>query len=128
MSLIKQLIPKAFKFTPASAEQDWGHVNDLVHGSWMGDKYKDDNNSAVFSCLMAIATAYPEPPLIVFKKRGDGQKRTQVDSPLQGLLDSPTPEGALTMEDILFWTAWAKHVDGNAYWLKIRSGNAETGK
>ena len=128
MSLIKQLIPKALKFTPASAEQDWGHVNDLAYGTW--NEPKNSNvNSAVFSCLMAIATAYPEPPLVVFKKRADGQRRTNVTStdPLQTLLDSPTPEGELTMEDMLFWTAWAKHVDGNAYWVKVRSGNAETG-
>lgn len=125
MSLIKQLIPLSHKFTPASAETDWGHVNDLVYGTW--NEPTKDTNSAVFSCLMAIATAYPEPPLKVFKMRGDGQRRDQVDSPLQKLLDSPTPEGELTMEDMLFWTAWAKHVDGNAYWVKVRSGNAETG-
>jgi HK97 family phage portal protein len=128
MSLIKQLIPKYRKFTPASAEQDWGHINDLVYGNWES-KDTSDTNSAVFSCLMAIATAYPEPPLVVYKKRGDGERRTHVGSTdsLQKLLDSPTPEGELTMEDMLFWTAWAKHVDGNAYWVKVRSGNAETG-
>ena len=102
------------------------HVNDLVHGTW-NESTTSETNSAVFSCLMAIATAYPEPPLVVYKKRGDGQRREQTDSPLQDLLDSPTPNGELTMEDMLFWTAWAKHVDGNAYWIKVRSGNAETG-
>jgi len=126
MSLIKQLIPLSYKFTPASAETDWERVNNLVYGTW-NDPKSSDTNSALFSCLMAIATAYPEPPLTVFKKRGDGQRRTQENSPLQDLLHSPTPEGELTMEDMLFWTAWAKHVDGNAYWIKVRSGNAETG-
>jgi hypothetical protein len=60
MSLIKQLIPLFYKFTPASAEQDWTHVNDLVYGTW-NKTDTSDTNSAVFSCLMAIATAYPEP-------------------------------------------------------------------
>lgn len=130
MSLIKQLLPQFTKFTPASADVNWERVNSLAYGTW-NESNTTDTNSAVFSCLMAIASSYPEPPLTVYKTLGNGQKRAAKKSGegggLQDLLDSPTPNGELTMEDILFWTAWAKHVDGNAYWLKLRSGNAETG-
>lgn len=127
MSLIKQLIPRlALKFTPASSEVNWTRVETLVHGPGAGDD-KRSSNSAVFSVLNAIATAYPEPPLLVYKKKADGKSEKLPDHPLQALLDMPTPNGELSFEEIQFWTAWALHIDGNAYWLKIRSGNAESG-
>lgn len=129
MSLIKQLIPSrsAVKFTPASSEVDWTRVETLVHGPGAGED-KRTINSAVFACLMAIATSYPEPPLVVrrgYKSSGSVDARS--DSPLQKLLDKPTPNGELSIQELLFWTAWAKHIDGNAYWLKVRSGDERTG-
>lgn len=127
MSLIKQLFPAERKFTPASAEVNWQRVETLVHGPGAGETNRNDANSAVFACLMAIANAYPEPPLTVYQTNKKGKAKKLADSPLQSLLDSPTPDGALTVDEILFWTAWAKHADGNAYWLKVRSGDAETG-
>lgn len=126
MSLIKQLIPRQLKFTPASSEVNWTRVNTLVHGPGAGEDHRSEN-SAVFACLMAIASAYPEPPLRVFKRTADGKSEKMENSPLQDLLDSPTPNGELSQEEINFWTAWALHIDGNAYWLKVRSGDAETG-
>ncbi len=127
MSLIKQLIPQAFKFTPASADVNWTRIETLVHGPGASGAPVRDTNSAVFACLMAIATAYPEPPLTVYRKSSSGIEKKLVDHPLQAILDTPTPNGELSMDEILFWTAWAKHVDGNAYWVKVRSGNAENG-
>ena len=124
MSLIKQLTN--LKFTPASSEVNWQRVETLVHGPGAGEDSRT-TNSAVFACLMVIATSYPEPPLTVFRKVEDDQQEKVPDHPLQELLEFPTPEGELSMDELLFWTAWAKHVDGNAYWLKVRSGNAETG-
>ena len=125
MSLIKQLIPTGLKFTPVS-DINWTRIETLVHGPGADRKNADDENSAVFSCLMAIALSYPEPPLQVVRKAG-GKVTALPDSPLQLLLDQPTPNNELSIDEIRFWTAWAKHVDGNAYWLKIRSGNALTG-
>ena len=128
LALAAALTPREFKFSPASQEVNWTRVETLVHGPGAGAKpTADDSNSAIFACLMAIATAYPEPPLRVYKERADGQLRKQVESPLQALLDKPTPNGELTTEELLFWTAWAKHVDGNAYWLKVRSGDELNG-
>ncbi|KKW13392.1 MAG: Phage portal protein, HK97 family [Candidatus Gottesmanbacteria bacterium GW2011_GWB1_49_7] len=126
MSLIKQLATRALKFTPATAEVNWERIETLVHGPGAGYD-KRTINSAVFACLMAVATAYPEPPLVVMQKDPDGNDEHLEEHPLQDLLTYPTPDGELTMEELLFWTAWAKHVDGNAYWLKVRSGNALTG-
>lgn len=121
--------PQEEKFTPADASADWPHVNVLVHGPGAPGWEKTgegDANSAVFACLMAIATAYPEPPLTVYRKRA-GREYSISDHPLQKFLDMPTPGGALSLEDIWFWTAWAKHTDGNAYLLKRRAGDATRG-
>lgn len=124
--LMKQLIPGELKFTPASAEVNWTRINALVHGPGAGEEHTSVN-SVVFACLMAIATAYPEPPLLVYRKKSDGKAEKLPDQPLQDLLDNPTPNGELSIDEIMFWTAWARNVDGNAYWLKVRSGNAQTG-
>jgi HK97 family phage portal protein len=124
MSLIKQLTN--LKFTPASSEVNWQRIETLVHGPGAGED-TETANSAVFACLMVIATSYPEPPLTVFRNLEEGQNEKIPDHPLQELLEYPTPNGELSMDELLFWTAWAKHVDGNAYWFKVRSGNAEIG-
>lgn len=100
----------------------------LVHGpgaSEPTDWQRGDGNSAVFSCLMALAMAYIEPPMRVFKAMRDGQPKVVPASPIQTLLDNPNPAFSLT--EILFWIAWAKHADGNAYLRKIRSGGETTG-
>jgi HK97 family phage portal protein len=128
MSLIKQLFPTLSKkgFSPINPEVDWRYVNSLVYGAEPA-RDLDEYNSAVFACLMTIASAYPEPPLCVYQKDDKDNKEKMLDSPIQALLDNPTPNNELTMEEMLFWMAWAKHIDGNAYWMKMRSGNAETG-
>jgi HK97 family phage portal protein len=124
MSLIKKLTN--LKFNSASSEVNWQRIETLVHRPGAGEDRRTVN-SAVFACLMVISTSYPEPPLTVFRKVDDAQQEKIPDHPLQELLEFPTPEGELSMDELLFWTAWAKHVDGNAYWIKVRSGNAETG-
>jgi len=126
MSLIKQLIPRQLKFTPASSEVNWTRVETLVHGPGAGVD-TSSLNSAVFACLMTVASSYPEPPLCVYRKTSQGKSEKIEDHPLQILIDAPTPNGELSTEEIQFWTAWALHVDGNAYWLKVRSGDALTG-
>src|SRR5262249_53927078 len=47
------------------------------------------------------------------------------DAPLQSLLQKPNP--AHSNLEAWFWTCWAKHLDGNAYLRKIRSGNSTAG-
>ena len=122
MSLIKSLIPSQRKFNPASSEVNWTRIETLVHGPGAGAPHGGDINSAVFACLMALASAYPEPPLKVLRKISTGKHEDLPDSPLQSLLDRPTPNGELSMDEIRFWISWAKHVDGNAYWLVAGQG------
>lgn len=102
----------------------------LVHGPGATDAYDAawgkgrDGNSAVFACLMALSLAHIEPPLRVFR-RGVDRPDWLMDSPLQQFLDNPNP--VHDELEIRFWTQWARHLDGNAYLRKIRSGNELTG-
>ncbi len=116
-----------FGFTPSSAQVDWQYVNHLVYTAdpalYRG-LASGDFNSAVFACLSALATGSIEPPLKVFRKDRKG-KLNPIDAPLQEFLDDPNPW--LEMDELRFWIAWNKHLDGNAYLLKERSGNALTG-
>lgn len=125
MRLMKSLFNIEKKFTPSS-EVNWTRVETLVHGPGASHS-SNDINSAVFACLYAIASAYPEPPLVVKRRMRNGQTKLLPEHPLQALLDRPTPNNELSLEEMLFWLAWAKHADGNAYWLKVRSGDPLTG-
>lgn len=115
------------KFSPSS-DMNWTKIEALVHGPGASGSTSEggDSNSAVFACLMAIALSYPEPTIGVYRRRA-GREYLIPEHPLSRLLEKPTPNGEFSMEDLWFWKAWVSHIDGNAYWLKVRSGNAETG-
>jgi HK97 family phage portal protein len=83
-----------------------------------------DGNSAVFACLQAIAVAVAEPPLRVYRV-APGERIEQERTPLGDLLDRPNPH--MTTDVLLSYTAVSLHVEGNAYWRKLRAGNPETG-
>lgn len=103
----------------------------LVHGPGATDMLNaaygrgSDANSAVFACLSAICTQFPEAPLRIYRDDGQGKRTELADAPIRKLLDRPNP--AMTGPVLWHWTQWAKHVHGNAYWRKIRSGNDLTG-
>jgi HK97 family phage portal protein len=102
-------------------------VSPLVHGPGTTDQLygqRGDGNSAVYACLSAIATALAEPPLRVYRTQaGD---RTELDeTPLGSLLERPNPH--MTLSALLAYLSNCLHVDGNAYWRKMRAGNPETG-
>jgi HK97 family phage portal protein len=99
----------------------------LVHGPGASEteQWRNDGNSAVFPCLMAVSAAYIEPPIKVWQKDADGTREWLSTHPMQQLLDEPHPE--LTALELAFWTSWARHCDGNAYLRKFRAGNDLTG-
>lgn len=101
-------------------------VNTLVHGPGARDLLtsKGDGNSAVYACLQAIATALAEPPLRAYSDRG-GERVQQDGTPFGALLARPNPH--LTMAQLLGYLSNCLHIDGNAYWRKLRAGNALTG-
>lgn len=120
-------VPLESKFSPASAAVNWQQVQSLIYTLQRSPDYESggDGNSAVFACLMALSVGSIEPPLSVFKKDTKGKREAIPNSPLQAFLDDPNPD--LDMLELRFWTTWAKHLDGNAYLLKVRSGNGRTG-
>jgi HK97 family phage portal protein len=95
-------------------------ATEMTYRAW----HHEDMNSAVFACLSAICTAYPEAPAKVFLETEPGERDEQPDHPLKQLLDNPNPY--LTREQVLHYTTWCKHIGGNAYWRKIRSGGPGT--
>jgi HK97 family phage portal protein len=103
----------------------------LVHGPWATQMLEaayghgSDGNSAVFACLSAICTAYPEAPLKVWLWRDPTTRDWLQDSEMQRLLDRPNP--AMTGAQLWSWTQYAKHIEGNAYWRKIRAGDPTQG-
>lgn len=102
----------------------------LVHGPgvypWGQRQFVGDaaSNSVVYACLRAIARAYVEAPLRHYKGAGD-DKTHQESSPLTELLARPNPHFSLRV--IEQWTEFVLHVHGNAYWRKLRAGDARTG-
>jgi HK97 family phage portal protein len=103
-------------------------VRTLVHGPGAGDLlYGADGsagNSAVFACLQAIATAVAEPELEVYRV-GPGEKIELEDTELGRLLHRPNPH--FSLDALLSYLSVCLHVDGNAYWRKLRAGDPITG-
>lgn len=85
-------------------------------------------NSIVSACIQWIARTFPEAPPVVWKVDADDVRSKQRDHPLVALLKRPTsspdnPGGYYS--GVLLWmatiTSWV--LDGNAYWLKVRSAS-----
>lgn len=101
-------------------------VNTLMHGPGSRDLLtaKGDGNSAVYACLQAIATALAEPPLRAYRD-WPGERVKQDGTPFAQLLARPNPN--LTMAQLLGYISNCLHIDGNAYWRKLRAGDDLTG-
>lgn len=95
-------------------------ASEMIYRAW----HYEDANSAVFACISAIATAYPEAPARVFLESEPGQRDWQHDHPLQRLLDNPNPY--LSRELLWHYIQWCKHVNGNGYARKTRTTAGNT--
>jgi HK97 family phage portal protein len=93
-------------------------TTDLLYGR------HGDGNSAVFACLTLIATALCEPPLKPYRVKA-GERVELDDQPIGDLLARPNPH--MTLRTLLGYVSNCEHVDGNAYWRKLRAGNDLTG-
>lgn len=118
--------PVETKFTPASAEVDWQHIQTLMVRMGATDLGTGDGNSAVFACLMQLALGSIEPPLRVYKEIELNKREVILDHPVVGLLN--VPNTFHTLRELRFWKTWMLHCDGNAYFLKMRRGNELTGE
>lgn len=83
-----------------------------------------DGNSAVYACLTLIATALAEPPLKPYRVKA-GERIELDDQPVSDLLARPNPH--MTFRTLLGYLSNCEHIDGNAYWRKLRAGNELTG-
>jgi HK97 family phage portal protein len=81
-------------------------------------------NSAVLACLQALAVAAAEPEPVVY--RTDGGERIKLDAtPLGDLLARPNPH--FSFDALIAYLVVSLHVDGNAYWRKLRAGDPVSG-
>lgn len=101
-------------------------LGQLIHGPGSASLYRQANgslsssNSAVFACLQAICLAFPQAPPRVYKGNPDSPDAIpSPDHPLEDLLDVPNPD--MTAPELWYGVQYAKHVDGNMYWIKIAS-------
>jgi len=99
-------------------------VPPLVHGPGLSDRPASDANSAVYACLQVIATAIAEPELKVYRIAA-GERVELDDAPLVDLLARPNPH--MTLDMLLAYLSNCLHIDGNAYWRKLRAGDADSG-
>jgi HK97 family phage portal protein len=85
----------------------------------------DSSNSLVRACLRRLATDVAQVPQRVYRIL-PGDKRDPVDGhPLIALLERPNPY--MSGAQIRWFTQFCMQAHGNAYWRKIRAGNATTG-
>lgn len=90
-------------------------------------------NSAIYACINTVATASMEPPLEVWREApvdsvtGEWSKLRR--HKIRGLLKRPNPRYdnfvgtscvGISMKQMTWLNQWFKHIDGNAYWYKVR--------
>ena len=112
-------------FVPSDANGTVVVLNRLVQTPAPYDGRRGgDGNSAVFACLQVISSSVGEPALRVYRQTTAGQVEVPT-SPLGDLLARPNPHFAL--DTLLGYVSSCLHVNGNAYWRKLRAGDPETG-
>jgi len=120
-------LPLAVKASPSPAAPVQITTLTYTPPGWQfsfGGRGQEATNSAVFACLQAIATAISEPELRVY--RADGSEHVEIDpGELGRLLERPNPY--MSLDTLLGYVSTCLHVDGNAYWRKLRAGDPETG-
>lgn len=91
-------------------------------------------NSAIYACLNTVATAFREAVLDIYRENdsegGRGEWQLVQQHPIRRLLRKPNQisderEAPVALPiSVMGWiNQWNKHVDGNSYWIKIRSGH-----
>jgi HK97 family phage portal protein len=76
-------------------------------------------SSTVAAPVQWVAKTFPEAPPALWEKLGRGQEEQIDDHPLLRLLERPNPYHTGPVQWMATTTDWL--VDGNAYWMKIRS-------
>lgn len=88
--------------------------------NWAADVGDGRSNAAVLACIAAIQRAFPEAPMLVSTRAANGETKPALDHAMMQLLERPNPHysghhlWAATVADFA--------LQGNAYWIKVRSG------
>lgn len=77
-------------------------------------------SAIIMACVSWAMRTFPEAPVYLRKRNTDGSWDNTYEHPMVSLLDTPNPYydgGLLQMASVADY-----NIDGNAYWMKIRSG------
>lgn len=107
---------------PSSPQWPWawpfrrGGIDYSVVGNGSG-------NSAVMACVSWITRTFPEAPLQVLRRDTEGEWAAVDDHALTQVLEQPNPYYSGPLLWMATLTDWV--LDGNAYWLKLRTGSGK---
>jgi HK97 family phage portal protein len=77
-------------------------------------------NAAVMACIRWVQRTMPEAPLVVYQRDPQGDQKPILAHPLTQLLESPNAYYSGVC--LLQWTVSDLMLYGNAYWVKLRTG------
>lgn len=110
---------------------DYVRAGGLVHGPGATDILRRahetgyDLGAVASICLFRLMTDFPQAPLTVYRTSA-GDKRDPVPGhPLTELLASPNDY--MNGDELMGWTSYVLNAHGNAYWEKVRAGDATRG-
>lgn len=103
--------------TPSQLAPWWYVPSGWVDTSGVGN---GRGNSIVTISLNTLSRSFNEPPPAVLQLDDDTQRHTpQIDHPAADLMREPNPY--MVGELLWAWTLAANYLDGDAYWIKVRS-------
>lgn len=97
-----------------------GAIRGISSILWNGSTASSpDENSAVAACISSITDAITEPELKIRRVKADGSYEEVKNSKILSILARPNKFCSWRL--LLQATAYSYKMDGNAYWLKVRS-------
>jgi HK97 family phage portal protein len=111
---------KAFAMTFGGQARYWWSQVPRSQYDYAREVGDGSRNSIVAACVLWICRTFPEAPVRVSTVNAAGEDSPIDNHPLKLLLDTPNPY----YPGELLWSATLadRTITGNAYWLKVRSG------
>src|SRR5262245_22944893 len=106
---------KGMPFNMAPAWARWSFMKPTFK-TLTEEGYK--GNGLIFACVSALAFAFPEPPMLVWKEEDSGKNPLR-NHKLSKLLRRPNPDMGLA--ELLVFTIVYMAIGGNCYWYKVRN-------
>lgn len=114
---VSQIKAAAIPLIPAWARYAFSTITfrSLVQEGYRG-------NGIVFACISALAFAFPEPQIKVWKETPAGRQWLRLH-PLAKLLRRPNPD--MGFARLMLYTIVYLTIGGNCYWYKVRSASGK---